>query len=182
MISATPGLSATYTCARLAPADIEAICDRFTLPLPTPDVPLDVILQDFGRTPQQIWAELADTTDVRLMIAAAALRGDLTQLPPDPRLSPKPYPKSPVKAPRSAAEAARSPAPPPPKVPPARRQLTSVAPNPKKRGSASWDRYALYVVGATEPELISRGLLAADIRWDTQRGFVAWAELPEESK
>jgi hypothetical protein len=177
----TSALAATYTCANLTPADIVALCSRFDLPLPTPDVPLDRIVQDRGLTPAELFRALENTTEVRLMIAAAALQTALTKkLPPDPRLDPKPHAKAPVKKPATPAEAERNPVPPPPPVPPARRQLISVSANPKKKGSASWDRFALYEVGLTENQLIGRGLLAADIRWDTQRGFVKWAELAED--
>lgn len=52
------------------------------------------------------------------------------------------------------------------------RVVTSVAPNPKKPGSKSHARYELYTTGATVTSLLSQGLTVADIKWDTERGFV----------
>jgi len=176
----TPGTTATYSLAALGPADTIAVCSALGLPLPTPDVPLEAIAEHEGLTARDVWSRLAHTTDVRCMIAAATIRGTVTRLPPDPRLDPKPHARAPVKVPLTDDERARSPRPPAP--PPVRlstdrsRRLASVAPNPKRPGSASWDRYQLYRVGETEAEHIARGVLPADIRWDSTRGFVVWSE------
>lgn len=182
IVHSTPGYTPAFNLKALAPADVSAICAHFHLPLPTPDVPLEAIASAAALTPQSIYADLSDTTDIRLMIAAAALRGSLTRLPPDPRLNPLPHKKAPVKTPKTAAEAERSPPPPPVPVAADRRVLVSVAPNPKRPGSASRDRYNLYKVGMTEPELIATGVLAADLRWDTSRSFLVWGELPEATE
>ena len=167
-------LAAAYSVDRLAPPDISALCHHLSLPLPTPDVPLATVVQDAGLTPADIYNRLSRTTDIRLMIAAAAMRG-VTRLPADPRLDPKPHARAPVKVPRTEAEASRNPAPLPPRPAPGTRVLVSVVPNPKKKGSESWTRFQLYEVGLTEAQLVERGLRTADIRWDTERSFVTWS-------
>lgn len=58
------------------------------------------------------------------------------------------------------------------------RVITHVAPNPKKPGSASYDRYALYRVGMTVNEAIAAGVKREDIAWDSdpKRGFIQFEE------
>lgn len=52
------------------------------------------------------------------------------------------------------------------------RVIRQVQPNPKKKGSASWDRYALYQEGMTVTQALAAGLKRADINWDAERGFI----------
>jgi hypothetical protein len=47
------------------------------------------------------------------------------------------------------------------------RVIVSVLPNPKRPGSASFDRYALYRVGMTVDEAIAAGVKREDIAWDS---------------
>lgn len=163
--------------ASLAPSDIQTICRVLSLPLPTPDITLLSLMEQSGVTPSEAMIRLEHRKDIPSMVAASALRSGVIRLPRDPRLSPKPYPKSPVRSPRTDAERQRVVAAP---VAPRRvlgtRVLVHVAPNPKRPGSASRDRYALYQAGLTEAQLIERGVLSADLRWDTEREFLRWSE------
>lgn len=52
------------------------------------------------------------------------------------------------------------------------RKIVYVAPNPKKPGSASYDRFSRYVAGMTVTEAIAAGVTAADVKWDSERGFI----------
>ena len=52
------------------------------------------------------------------------------------------------------------------------RRIVYVAPNPKKPGSASYDRFARYVVGMTVTEALAAGVTGADVKWDSERGFI----------
>jgi hypothetical protein len=58
------------------------------------------------------------------------------------------------------------------------RVIVYVAPNPKKPGSASFDRFALYRVGMTVNEAIAAGVKREDVAWDseTKRGFIKFGE------
>lgn len=163
----------TLTTKNLTPADINAICAALSVPLPTPDVPLDECLRTKGMTPNDVWAAFQNTTDIRLMIACHAMR-TVTRLPADPRLNPKPYAPAPVAKPKTPEEAKRAPAPITPEPITGTRVLSMVGPNPKKKGSASYDRFALYAVGDTEADLLAKGLRSADFRWDTERKYIAW--------
>lgn len=61
--------------------------------------------------------------------------------------------------------------------------VVAVKPNPKKVGSSSHDRYAKWAVGLTVSECIAAGLTMADVKWDTERGFVTIADpSTEEAK
>lgn len=53
-----------------------------------------------------------------------------------------------------------------------KRVITSVAPNPKKAGSASHARYALYAVGMTVDQFVAAGGTTGDVKWDLQKGFI----------
>ena len=44
--------------------------------------------------------------------------------------------------------------------------------NPKRPGSASFARFALYQTGMTIAEYLKAGGQRSDIRWDTARGFI----------
>jgi hypothetical protein len=142
-------------------------------------VELEDLMARAGMTPVGLWHSCAGTTVLPLMIAAYALRG-VTRLPDDPRLDPKPHDSAPVKAPRSAAEAARRRREPVGSVSMVGRYLASVAPNPKRQGSASAARYALYSVGLSREELRDRGLTQADFKHDTEHGFVSWRDTAHE--
>lgn len=50
-----------------------------------------------------------------------------------------------------------------------------VAPNPKKPGSAAYQRFANYAVGRTLAECKKLGTTAGDILWDLPRGFIRLA-------
>ncbi len=54
--------------------------------------------------------------------------------------------------------------------------------NPKRKGSKSFDRFALYKNGMTVEQAVKAGVLYADIKWDTEHGFVAINETPEQRK
>lgn len=134
-------------------------------------------------TPEDLWMSLRGTTDVRLMIAAAALRS-VTRCPPDPQLSPQPHRLAPVRSPRTPAEAARRARPAPAAGAPGTtgEYVDTVAPNPKRPGSASRDRYALYAVGASRTDLLAAGLTRADFVYDTERGYVTWRATAEAAQ
>lgn len=44
--------------------------------------------------------------------------------------------------------------------------------NPKRPGSASYDRFALYTDGMTVEDAIKAGVKTADIAWDVSKGFI----------
>ncbi len=52
------------------------------------------------------------------------------------------------------------------------RTVLTIVPNPKKPGTASFERFRAYVVGETVAEASKRGLTTADLKWDLERGFV----------
>lgn len=52
------------------------------------------------------------------------------------------------------------------------RVITQVTPNPKKPGSASYERYAKYQPGMTVQEALNAGVTTGDIKWDSERGFI----------
>lgn len=52
------------------------------------------------------------------------------------------------------------------------RIVVSVAPNPKRVGSATHGRYAFWVVGESVGEAMARGLTPADVAHDIKKGFV----------
>lgn len=58
----------------------------------------------------------------------------------------------------------------PPKSDP--RVVVSVAPNPKRAGSASFDRYECWRAGESVSDALARGLTAADVAHDVRKGFV----------
>lgn len=75
-----------------------------------------------------------------------------------------------LKAPSRAAASARD----DPRV------VVSVRPNPKIVGSGSWERYKLWEVGISVSQARERGLTAADVKYDIDRGFVV-VEMPASS-
>jgi hypothetical protein len=53
------------------------------------------------------------------------------------------------------------------------RKITYVSPtNPKKQGSASHDRFALYQIGMTIDEFVRAGGTMGDVKWDAERDFI----------
>ena len=53
--------------------------------------------------------------------------------------------------------------------------LRVAAKNPKKRGSASWDRYERYKSARTVGEFLDAGGTSGDLRHDWARGYVTQA-------
>ena len=52
------------------------------------------------------------------------------------------------------------------------RVITVQVQNPKKPGSASYDRFALYKDGMTVSEALAAGVTSGDVKWDSERGFI----------
>jgi hypothetical protein len=183
----------TFTPEDLTDRERQSICGALGIsPAPAPPSLFEDHLFLCGYTPEATWAALAKTTDVRVMIAAAALRGRVTRLPPDPRLNPLPLPRSdsqpgPATDPASKTGTRAAPGHPRPLTgaknakngKPAHLNsaatVTYVALNPKKPGSSSHTRYSHYAPGRSVAELLAAGLTRADIAWDVSRGFVTFA-------
>lgn len=52
-------------------------------------------------------------------------------------------------------------------------EITLVAEsNPKRPGSKSFERFALYQNGMTQGEALDAGVLTADLIWDSKHGFI----------
>lgn len=56
------------------------------------------------------------------------------------------------------------------------RVIVEIAPNPKKPGSLSHARYALYVVGMSVDAALAAGVRQEDIRYDSSRGFIKFGD------
>lgn len=54
--------------------------------------------------------------------------------------------------------------------------IVDVVANPKRPGSASYDRFAHWRVGETIQQAMDRGITKGDVAWDMQRGFVTVRE------
>lgn len=54
--------------------------------------------------------------------------------------------------------------------------------NPKRKGSKSFDRFAHYKNGMTVEAAVKAGVLYADLKWDSEHGFIAVNETPEQRK
>lgn len=52
------------------------------------------------------------------------------------------------------------------------RKITFVAENPKRPGTASFDRFAKYKKGMTVAQALAAGITRADIDWDSKRDFI----------
>ena len=52
------------------------------------------------------------------------------------------------------------------------RVITNIQPNPKKPGSASHARFALYRDGMTVAEFCAAGGSPADVKWDAERSYI----------
>ena len=99
------------------------------------------------------------------LIADYCLHNPITYCPQDPQLNPKPWPPCPAKmatpTPKKRTKHDYGP-------------LLSHIPNPKQKGSAARDRYALYRDGLTWPQLLALGLRPDDLRWDTAHAHLTW--------
>jgi hypothetical protein len=51
--------------------------------------------------------------------------------------------------------------------------LTKDGENPKRKGTKSYDRFAVYKNGMTVADAIKGGVLYADLSWDVGHGFIA---------
>lgn len=51
--------------------------------------------------------------------------------------------------------------------------------NPKRRGTASYDRFQLYVDGMTVAQFLAKGGTRGDLTWDQERAFVRLAPADE---
>lgn len=176
------GLEQTFSLDNLTQEDRAALTAyvRATHPLivVSGDAPtLESTMELCDVTAEQLWHSLSCVSDARLAIAAFALRG-VTRCPDDPQLDPRPHDRAPVRSPRSPEEAARRPRASAGSRGSAGEYLASVAPNPKRRGSAAAERYALYSVGLTRTQLTERGLRADDFKNDTEKGYISWADAP----
>ena len=55
----------------------------------------------------------------------------------------------------------------------AKRKITVLSKeNPKREGTASWQRFKLYKSGMTVGDFIGKGGTMGDIRWDQKHGFI----------
>lgn len=52
--------------------------------------------------------------------------------------------------------------------------------NPKRKGSASFDRFELYVDGMTVSEALAAGVRRDDIKWDTEHKLIS-LEIPDQA-
>ena len=57
-----------------------------------------------------------------------------------------------------------------------------VAENPKRAGSAAFDRFALYRTGMKVSTFLEKGGTRADLSWDTARGFISVAKAPRSTR
>lgn len=109
-------------------------------------------------TQAQVILAVAPDPSPEAVVALEKLVGKpiIREQPKHPNTHPAPTPR-----PKGAAVAKNDP-----------RVVVSVAPNPKKVGSASHARYALYKVGMTVSQFVAAGGTTADVKWDTEKGFV----------
>lgn len=56
--------------------------------------------------------------------------------------------------------------------------ILTVLPNPKRPGTASWNRYNNWVVGRAVRDCLARGLTVGDYRWDLEHGFITVGDDP----
>jgi hypothetical protein len=54
--------------------------------------------------------------------------------------------------------------------------LTPDGANPKRKGSAAYDRFAFYKNGITVADAVKAGVMYADISWDVGHGFISVAK------
>lgn len=176
------GLDQAFSLDNLSPADRSVLVSHICVSTDiSADSTLEEALEQTGMSPVALYHSLRHSSDIRLMIAAAALRS-VKRLPPDPRLSPAPHKPAPVRSPRTPEEAARRAHTVAVSEAAVGRYLISVAPNPKRAGSASWDRYELYTIGLDRAQLLAAGLKTADFKYDTEKGYISWSDThPDES-
>lgn len=193
----TPAPEPCYSYDNLTAADTTALCERFGIPTPTPDVPFADCAGQKGYDPKTLYFSLQNTTDPRLMIAAAVIRGTVRRLPDDARLAPQPHrasgPARPdlfagvptyARATEGQTAAPRTPAPRAPATRPVtprpataanpemQRKIIDLAPNPAKPGSNRAMRYELYKVGMTLAEARAAGVKQTDIERHVAQGLV----------
>lgn len=60
--------------------------------------------------------------------------------------------------------------------------ITNIKENPKREGSASYDRYAKYVEGMTVAEFCEAGGTTGDVRFDAERGHITLTLVEDEPK
>lgn len=148
--------------AALNARDISAICSFLSLPTPTPDVSFSDVIQMSGLTEEDVYVRLERSTNINVMIAAAALRKGVTRLKNDTRLNPAKLPKN------TAPKTDRSSAPRTPRteIDDIRGDavIEAIAACPSAEGSKRAERYALYVVGSTVTQLLAKGVRAKDLR------------------
>lgn len=185
--AAIPDHEQGFTLDNLTPRDRTLLCDYVfhNFPLLKNQEEIDQNLGDLERmmdaaalTPVALYRHLRNATTIPLMIAAAALRY-VRRLPDDPRLAPQPHPPAPVKVPKTPLERAR-----------ARKENTTlpaslageyviaVVPNPKRKGTAAYERFQKYRVGISRAELRALGLNGGDFRYDAEHHYVSWGDSP----
>ena len=164
----------------LKPQDVQAICRELKLPIPTPDVPLDAILEASGLTPAAVFTRLERCTSVDAMIAAAVLRRGVTVVARDPRLNPAPHrlrwdltPEARSGRPRPAATDRKIAD---PGMPPADHVVLTVGECGSAAGSKRAVRFERYKVGLTVHELCAGegGLKGSDIRRHISEGRITF--------
>lgn len=113
--------------------------------------------QHFGLTQAQVILAVAPDPSPEAVVALEKLVGK-----PIVREAPKPKKPAPS-APRPRGASVRG---------SDKRVVLTVVPNPKKAGSASAARYDLYRVGMTVDQFVAAGGTTADVKWDTEKGFI----------
>ena len=181
----SPITPAAIAC--LSQTDAEALASALGLPQPPNPLAAFFAARAAGITPALLEAALVHHPE-----ASASLLAVLARCPPPPPqlmtvmlpsgrtwtlCPPRTHALDPItNRPRNAA--------PPRPRPPARRDprvVTYVAPNPKKPGTATHDRYERgYRIGRTLDQCVEAGVTRGDIRWDLDRGFIRTVCAPEK--
>jgi hypothetical protein len=151
----------------LKPKDIQAICSYLKLPIPTPDVSFDDVLELSKLTREDVYRRLQNATSIDVMIAAAALRNGVTRLADDRRFKPEPMPKgtSEPRSPRMSRSEIDD--------LPGESVIGFVGECPSKAGSSRAERFAIYKVGKTLDECMREGVRAKDIRRHLADGVIS---------
>ncbi len=55
------------------------------------------------------------------------------------------------------------------------RVIVRLEPNPKRPGTAAWERYSLYALGMRVEEVLAIGVKRVDLEWDQQKGHIELA-------
>jgi hypothetical protein len=132
---------------------------RYHPEFPTPPTPsIDLLITDIHSRNYDhatLLRPLLRTTDPTTLTALEALLGK-----PITRISRPTRHANPTRLTRQR----------PTKVDP--RTITNIQPNPKRPGSASFARYSLYRENMSVTEAIQAGVTTADVRWDSERGYI----------